>query len=722
MRHEFNIFPFTAIIGQELMKKALILNAINPTIGGVLIKGEKGTAKSTAARALTELLPKIKVVANCPFHCDPANIEKMCNECKKRFEDGEDLPIIEQTMKMVTLPVSATEDRVVGTIDLKKALEDKQLGLEPGILAEVNRGILYIDEVNLLDNHVADLLLDAAAMGYNIIERENISFFHPAKFILIGTMNPEEGDLRPQLLDRFGLCIEVKGEQDLQKRIEIIKARQEFDNSIHAFKEKYIKQQEELRDKITHAQEILSKVKLLEKFLKFISLVCIELGVDGHRADITIAKTAQTLTAFYGRNTVTYDDIKEAMILSLPHRLRKGPFKQQKFDPTEFANYLDNLKADLEKKNEMNDEIPVSESNDVSDEPIEVDDHSLQNAEELNHPTEAEPEDSELEDVNHEDLTPTEIHSIDPSHLQNLKPENLTDDLSSFEEQVFEIGEGITDQARKEILKRNIQSMQQRSKSRKNSNLSFNQNGRYFKFRNPFKREKITDLAIDATLRASLIDTIKHNEEFCIRPQHYRLKVRRNPTNILIIFVLDTSGSMTANKRMSAAKGAILSLLEEIYIRKDKVCLITFSGTEATLVLPPTNSIELASDLLSGIPTGGKTPLSAGLHKALQIAITEQYCRGLVPLIVLLSDGKQNIALYDSFIDDQTILSDLFMTHSIPLICIDTDLTRFNLGFAKELSEKFNAIYYELDRLQAEQVSKIISNEYHDLTTQLDRM
>ena len=351
MKRKFNIYPFTAIIGQELMKKALILNAINPKIGGVLIKGEKGTAKSTAARALTELLPRIKVVQTCPFNCNPDDPNDMCDECKEESKEGKNVPILERNMVMITLPVSATEDRVVGTIDLKKALESKKLGLEPGILAEVNRGILYIDEVNLLDNHVADLLLDAAAMGYNYIERENISFYHPSQFILIGTMNPEEGDLRPQLLDRFGLCIEVKGEHDLEKRVKIIKARQEFDKDYENFRNNHEKIQEHLRNKIVNAKKILPEVSISENFLKFISLVCINLNVDGHRADITIAKTAQTIAAYDNRKEVTFEDIKEAMILSLPHRMRKGPFKKQKLDLDEFSKYLDELMENLKKKN-----------------------------------------------------------------------------------------------------------------------------------------------------------------------------------------------------------------------------------------------------------------------------------------------------------------------------------------------------------------------------------
>ena len=271
-------------------------------------------------------------------------------------------------------------------------------------------------------------------------------------------------------------------------------------------------------------------------------------------------------------------------------------------------------------------------------------------------------------------------------------------------------------------MKQHIKSIHQRTKIRKGKNRSFNKQGRYYRYRFPYPKEKINDLAIDATLRMALIENIKNDEDFNVRSEHLRLKIRKSPTNILIIFLLDASGSMGVNKRMSAAKGAIFSLLEEIYIRKDKICLITFSNDGADLVLPPTNSIELATEILAEIPTGGKTPLSAGLHKALQIAITENNSRGVIPLIILLSDGKQNIPLYDSFSEDQDILGELLENHSIPLILIDTDLARFNLGFAKDLAEKFNAVYYELERLQADRVASIIKAEYQEMTADLDKM
>lgn len=738
MHHKSNIFPFTAIVGQELMKTALILNAINPKIGGVLIKGEKGTAKSTAARSLTELLPKIKIVSDCPFFCNPEDVHEMCSECTERYNKGENLPFKEIYMKMVTLPVSATEDRVVGTINLKKALEEKELALEPGILAEVNRGILYIDEVNLLDNHVADLLLDAAAMGYNIIERENISFFHPSNFILIGTMNPEEGDLRPQLLDRFGLCIEVKGEQDLEKRIAIIKARQDFDKKRVEFKKSYEKKQQTLRNKIIRAKELLPKIQLSDNFIEFISLVCIKFGVDGHRADITTAKTAQTIAAFEGKERVDFEDLKMAMILSLPHRLRKGPFTKQKFDQDEFDRIIDEYKQEFDKKKgitetdstetetseddnllieEKDEEISQTEDNTRLDFDKESDENEI----------EQEIQEEDIETYDSEEETPINIEinmsmdSLEEKILENFELENYKEDFyNEGEEIIFDVGEGITDQAKQEILKQKMILVQQKARSRKGASDSLNNSGKYTRFRYPRKDEKITDIAIDATLRAAIVDSVKNGKNLEIEPQHYRVKVRKSPTNILIIFLLDTSGSMAANKRMGAAKGALISLLETIYIRKDKICLITFSGDEANLVIPPTNSVELASNVLPEIPTGGRTPLSKAINKALDIAIPEKDVKGIVPLIVLLSDCKQNVSLC-SLNEDFEILRHRFDKYNIPLIVIDTDLSEYNLGFAKEVSEKLDAVYYQLEKLQGNKIRNIVATEYKEMTKILDR-
>ena len=322
------LYPFSAIVGQDLMKLALILNIIDPSIGGVLIRGEKGTAKSTAVRALANLLPEIKVVKGCRFSCDPDNINNLCEECKEKLENQGKLDYEYRKIKVVNLPIGATEDRVIGTIDIEKVLKDGIKSFEPGILAEANRGILYIDEVNLLSDHIIDTILDAAAMGKNYIEREGISISHPSNFILIGTMNPEEGDLRPQLLDRFGLCVEIEGIKSVSKRIEIIIRREEFEKNPDKFIKKWKKFDKRLSNKIVKAKKRLKNIKINNKILEMIAQISIDMNVDGHRADIIMEKTARAIAAFYGDKEVNEHHIRIASKLVLPHRMRKNPFDE----------------------------------------------------------------------------------------------------------------------------------------------------------------------------------------------------------------------------------------------------------------------------------------------------------------------------------------------------------------------------------------------------------
>ena len=327
-----SVYPFTAIVGQDTMKKALILNIINKELGGVLIKGEKGTAKSTAVRALAELLPQREEAKGCSFACDPNDRGNACEDCISKIESGEKLDTIMGKMKVTDLPVSATEDRVVGTLDIEYAIKNGEKKFEKGLLAEANRNILYVDEVNLLEDSVVDILLDSAAMGVNTIEREGISYSHPARFVLVGTMNPEEGDLRPQLLDRFGLVVDVVGEKSVDSRVEVIKNRLEFEKNPEKFIENQQDKQDKLRDRILKAQEILPAVEMDEVLLEKIAKLCIELKVDGHRADICMIKTALTIAAFNGKYKITSEDLIEASELVLPHRMRKRPFEENTFD------------------------------------------------------------------------------------------------------------------------------------------------------------------------------------------------------------------------------------------------------------------------------------------------------------------------------------------------------------------------------------------------------
>jgi magnesium chelatase subunit I len=326
--HKPPVFPFAAIVGQDDMKLGLILNVINPRLSGILIRGEKGTAKSTAVRALAELLPEIEVVADCPYRCDPDQPQTLCPSCHQRQEAGEELPRAKRTMRVVNLPVSATEDRVVGTLDIEHAIKHGEKKFEPGVLAEANRGILYVDEVNLLDDHIVDVLLDAAAMGVNTVEREGISFSHPARFILVGTMNPEEGELRPQLLDRFGLCVTIGGIDNLDNRVEVVKRRIAFEEDAETFSNKWINEQSALRSKIQSAQKLLPDVQADDDILYRIADIAIHMSVDGHRADLVMLKAAKALAAWSGCHKVEASHIDDIVGLALAHRMRRKPFQE----------------------------------------------------------------------------------------------------------------------------------------------------------------------------------------------------------------------------------------------------------------------------------------------------------------------------------------------------------------------------------------------------------
>jgi len=335
------IYPFTAIVNQERMKRALILNAVNPRIGGVLIRGERGTGKSTAARALAALLPKVKVIKDCRFGCNPDEPTTWCTECRERSSQGEELPVELRPTPFINLPVSATEDRVVGTLDIEMAIQKGIRHFEPGVLAAANRGLLYIDEVNLLDDHVVDLLLDSAAMGMNIVEREGISFTHPARFILVGTMNPEEGDLRPQLLDRFALAVDIHGIREARERVLIMERNLEFETDPEGFRKKWLPKESELSKKIGVARQIVDKVEYSRRDLLTIAALSSSLHVDGHRSDLVILKSARAHAAFEGRGAITERDIALAAELAFPHRIKRGPFDQTEIGITELQERIE---------------------------------------------------------------------------------------------------------------------------------------------------------------------------------------------------------------------------------------------------------------------------------------------------------------------------------------------------------------------------------------------
>lgn len=340
------IYPFTAIVGQQRMCRALILNAIDTRIGGVLIRGERGTGKSTAARALAALLPPVEVVQNCRFGCDPKKPVSWCTNCRERFEmDQNGLPVETRQTPFINLPISATEDRVVGTLDIEKAIQKGERHFEPGVLASANRGLLYIDEVNLLDDHVVDVLLDSAAMGMNIIEREGISFAHPARFILVGTMNPEEGDLRPQLLDRFALSVEIRGILEPRQRVQIMERNLAFEADPESFRQQWLPSEGELSEQIAKARQMVDKVRYSSHDLLVIADLTAKMQVDGHRADLVILKASRAHAAFEGRDAINSRDIALAAELALPHRVKSGPFRQSEMGITQLHEHIEQLKG-----------------------------------------------------------------------------------------------------------------------------------------------------------------------------------------------------------------------------------------------------------------------------------------------------------------------------------------------------------------------------------------
>ncbi|MFX1600508.1 MAG: magnesium chelatase subunit D family protein, partial [Promethearchaeota archaeon] len=581
----FKTYPFTAIVGQDLMKLALILNAINPKIGGLLIKGTKGTAKSTAVRALADLLPEIDIIKDCPFNCNPHNLKESCHECQHKIIDNKlkNTDIQSQKMRVINLPINATEDRVVGTIDIKKALEEGLKALEPGILAEANRNILYIDEVNLLADNVADVLLDSAAMGINIIEREGISIHHPSNFILVGTMNPEEGNLRPQLLDRFGLSVEAKPILDINKRVKIIKFVEDYHIDPHKFHDKFETNQNELREKIVKARKILNEVKISDDQLENIAKLSIKLKIDSHRADITINLTAKTIAAFHGRTNVLDEDIKIAAKLALAHRLRKLPFEEQSIDEEDIEKIFD-----------------------------EQDKQETQNLNKNEH-----------EHLKHEEIL-------------NLKEEVFGIDTEISTDRILE---------KKRFLKDLNVSGQRilHPTHDKRGKYIGGQKPKNFDFKSS------SDIAILETINKAVLEpdnkiALSNGEKLEIKNEHIHIKKRIGKSSYLFIFCVDASGSMGVSERMRVVKGVIFSILQSNYVYRDKVSLVVFRKENAEVILPPTRSTDLAYKLLKEIPTGGTTPLIKGLLQALDIAVEEKRKKtGYIPLIILISDARGNV-------------------------------------------------------------------------------
>jgi len=609
---------FPALVGQEAMKRALVLNAVNPAIGGVLIRGERGTGKSTAVRALARILPDVDVVAGCTFGCSPAEADTWCEDCLSRGALGRPLESVTRPMRVVELPVNASEDRVVGAIDMGAAVRRGEKRLEPGILANANRNILYVDEVNLLDDHIVDVLLDAAAMGRNTVEREGISFAHPSRFILVGTMNPEEGELRPQLLDRFGLCVDVVGLRSIDQRVAILERVEA--SSTAGILPGLNAEEEALRASIVEARRLLPAVEVPAAVTQFISLICLDAGVSGHRADVVVSRTAQALRAWRhcveggagsgpGAPRVTAEDVIAAAELALAHRRRDT-------DPERTAGWSDVVQAAREQlENLERIEQPSSESTEDAAAP----------------PT--------VEQAGEGGESGSRLDASGPETAESSRPAPPP----VLDAPLFSV--------RKIQLPRKHQG--RKAPGKRTPAPSQDRRGRYV---GSTRVDRPNDVALDATLRtaaphqagrrAAAPPELAHLAVH-VEAQDIRQKVRRRKTGTFIVFVVDASASMDAEQRMQATKGAVLSLLRDAYIRRDKVSLVVFSGRNARVVLQPTSSVDLAEQRLQRLSVGGTTPLTHGLAAGIRLITTERLRDPAVyPLLVLISDGRGNISLF----------------------------------------------------------------------------
>lgn len=642
------------------MKTALLLNAVNPRIGGVLIRGEKGTAKSTAVRALAHLLPEIEAVTDCSFACDPADATAMCESCLAKAADGR-LASNRRKTRVVDLPIGATEDRVVGTLDIEQALVSGRRAFQPGVLAEANRGILYVDEVNLLEDHIVDLLLDASAMGVNTVERESISLQHAARFVLVGTMNPEEGDLRPQLIDRFGLCADVRSITDASHRMEIVKRHAVWEADPESFAEDWKEQEKELAERIDRAAGTVESVAVDLDTLRLVAEICAEMGVQGHRADIVIVQASRTLAALDGRERVTEEDISSVLPLCLAHRMRRLPFEDEQLDEEKLSKLLRKHRHRTPRH-----QIAI----------------------------EGRPK-PHLAEPARESQGGGAGDGKDESPLVGVP-----------REEVALIGRPGT----RVELRSLAPPARGRGSGKREKSLCGDGRGRYVGSKVPTGRAK--DPAVDATLRAAALRGGNRDGNLALRvaPDDLRDKIRVRKTGATILFCVDASGSMRARESMEAAKSAVLSLLVDAYKRRDKVGMVAFRGKRADVLLPPTSSVEQANARLRELPTGGTTPLAHGLATSLSIlSRSVKKETDSIPWLVLVTDGNANVPIGTGQPElEAQSMAACFRQRKINSLVIDTGRMLRSDTLAKQIADAAGAQYLRLEDLGAEGLGEAI--------------
>ncbi|SDM51569.1 protoporphyrin IX magnesium-chelatase [Geodermatophilus siccatus] len=663
-------YPFGAVVGMDDMRLALLLNAVSPAVGGVLVRGEKGTAKSTTVRALAAVLPPVDVVAGCRFACDPAAPDPAC-------PDGPHDPGARgstRPARLVELPVGASEDRVVGSLDLERALTEGVKAFEPGLLAAAHRGVLYVDEVNLLHDHLVDLLLDAAALGTAYVEREGVSVRHAARFLLVGTMNPEEGELRPQLLDRFGLTVEVAAPRDPAERAEVVRRRFAHDADPAGFAATWADEEAGLARRIADARARLPHVVLSDDALRQVTAVCAAFDVDGLRADLVTARAAIAHAAWCGRDEVTEDDVRVAARLALPHRRRRNPFDAPGLDDETLEQALEESRPDEDPP-----EGPGDGGAPPPPPPGPSGDGGAQEAAGADHPGSSPPSTAPRgEGGGSTGAAPAPdraaVAPADPFRTRRLEVPGVGASASG-----------------------------RRSRAR-------GDRGRVVGANRP--SGTVTRLHLTATVLAAAPHQVARGRTgpgLRIAREDLRQAVLEGREGNLVLFVVDASGSMGARSRMAAVKGAVLSLLLDAYQRRDKVGLVTFRGAEAELALPPTWSVEAAAARLTALPTGGRTPLAAGLlraHETLRVERVRDPQRR--PLLVVVTDGRATGARGSTAVADAHAAAGVLAAEGTAAVVVDCESGPVRLGLAGALGTALGAQTLRLEELAAESLVQTV--------------
>ncbi|MFC3502666.1 putative cobaltochelatase [Micromonospora krabiensis] len=687
-------FPFSAVLGMDDMRLALLLNAVSPAIGGVLVRGEKGTAKSTAVRALAALLPPVDHVTGCRFACDPAAPDPGC-------PDGPHPPgtaTESRPARLVELPVGAAEDRVVGSLDLEQALAAGVRAFEPGLLAAAHRGVLYVDEVNLLHDHLVDLLLDAAAMGRNHVEREGVSVSHASRFLLVGTMNPEEGELRPQLLDRFGLTVEVSASRDPAVRVEVVRRRLAADADPAGFAARWADADADVARRVAAARDRLDRVLLPDGALRQIAEVCAAFDVDGMRADIVTARTAIAHAAWHGRDRVTVDDVRVAARLALPHRRRRDPFDTPGLDEKRLDEALDRAPDDPD------DDPPGGPGGGTPPDPSGgpgdggsdrspdrpgADDDAAGRG-----PT----PDPRGTDQGGPDAGPPTDRAADASGGAGDGPDAPG---TTGPDTAGGPGDAQPVAAPQRGLRARLLTAPgvgdgvpgRRSRARTGR-------GRTTGARVP-AAGRVGVLHLPATVRAAAPHQPARGRgsgPLRLRPDDVREAVREGREGNLVLFLVDASGSMGARQRMGAVKGAVLALLTDAYQRRDKVAVVAFRGAGARTVLPATSSVLAASARLGELPTGGRTPLAEGLLAAAELLRVERLRDPRRrPLVLVLTDGRATAGARP--LDRAARAAAVLAATGAPCVVVDCESGPVRLHLAARLATQLNAPLHPLTSL-----------------------